>query len=67
MPYRRLFLIVSCIGVHTIDVFGVEIERLDHRQWLPSGWWVGFEFLHRLYPILVDRSPARALLIKRET
>ena len=28
VPYRRWFLIVSCIGVHTVDVFGVEVEHV---------------------------------------
>src|SRR3954466_6438690 len=28
-PYRCWFLIVSCIGVHTVDVFGVDVEYVS--------------------------------------
>ena len=54
-PYRR------CLRSRSLAY------RLSHRQWLRSGWWVGFEFLHCSHPNLPGRSPARSLLIKRET
>ena len=39
MPYRRWFLIVSSIGIHTVDVFGVEVEHVG--QIIDSGYEVG--------------------------
>ena len=28
VPYTRWFLVLSFIGVHTVDVFGVEVEHV---------------------------------------
>ena len=39
MPYRHWFLFVSCIVVHTVDVFGVEVEHVG--QVIDSGYEVG--------------------------
>ena len=41
--------------------------RLGRRQWLPSGWWVGNEFLRRPLPTRAEHSSAKGLLTRRET
>ena len=40
--------------------------RLNRRQWLLSGWWVGSEFLRRLLPTQAGHSSAQSLLTERE-
>ena len=40
--------------------------RLNRRQWLQSGWWVGVEFLRRPHPNPVGHSPARSLSLSGE-
>ena len=69
MPCGQWFLFVSRIVVHTVDVFGVEVEHVGQivRQWLLSGWWVGGEFLRHPYPNPAEHSSARTLLTGRET
>ena len=46
MPYRRWFLVVSFIGVHTVDVFGVEVEHvssiIDSGYEVGGGWALNF-------------------------
>ena len=50
VPYRRWFLIVSCIGVHTVDVFGVEVEHvgeiIDSGYEVGGGWALNLFIIH---------------------
>ena len=55
MPYRRWFLVVSCVVIHTVDVFEVEVEHVG--QIIDSGYevgggWVSNFFVFRI-PILL--------------
>ena len=55
MPYRRWFLIVSYIGVHTVAVFTVVVEHVglivDSGYKMGGGWASNF-FVFRI-PILL--------------
>ena len=66
VPCGQWFLFVSCIVVHTVDVFGVEVEHVGKSSTVATKW-VGSEFLRRPHPILAGHSSAKGLLTRRET
>ena len=41
MPYRRWFFIVSFIGVHIVDVFGVKSSMSVKSSRVATKWVVG--------------------------
>ena len=56
MPYRRWFLFVSCIVVHTVDLFGVEVKHvgqvIDSGYQVGGGWVTKFFVVH--FPLKSD-------------
>ena len=60
MPYRCWFMFVSFIGVHTVDVFGAEIEHVgqivDSGYQVGGGWALNF-FIVRIPSSLIVVRP----------
>ena len=55
MPYRRWFMFVSYIVVHTVDVFGVEVEHVG--QVIDSGYEVGSGWALNLFVVRIPILP----------
>ena len=59
MLYRRWFSIVSFIGVHTVDVFGVEVEHVG--KVVDSGYIVGGVWASKFFVI---RNPTMLTIVR---
>ena len=55
MPCGQWFLFVSCIFVHTVDVFGVEVEHVG--QIIDSGYIVGGGWASNFFVIRIPILP----------
>ena len=60
MPYRCWFLVVSFIGVSTVDVFGVEVKHVGlifDSGYEVGGGWVSNFFVVRIPTLLTIVRP----------
>ena len=60
MPCGHWFLVVSCIVVHTVDVFGVEVEHVGlivDSGYQVGGGWVSNFFVVRIPTMLTVIRP----------
>ena len=59
MPYRCWFMLISYIVVHTVDVFGVEVEHvgyiIDSGYEVGGGWASNFFVVRIPIPLAIGR------------